>query len=122
MTNMSWMFNDASSFNQDIGHWNVGKVTNMRGMFHSADAFNQDIGNWDTGKVTNMSLMFYEAGAFNQDIGSWNISSLTNATDMFYNNTMMSIAIWTTPYGWQSLIPPQEKLLFRAMLFGISVS
>jgi surface protein len=61
---------NSSSFNQDIGHWNVSKVTNMRGMFHSADAFNQDIGNWDTGKVTNMSLMFYEAGAFNQDIGS----------------------------------------------------
>jgi surface protein len=34
----------ATTFNQDIGDWDVGKVTDMSGMFIGADAFNQDIG------------------------------------------------------------------------------
>jgi surface protein len=46
----SSMFDEANVFNQDIGRWNVGKVTNMYWMFGGADAFNQDIGNWDTGE------------------------------------------------------------------------
>jgi surface protein len=46
-------------------------------MFWGTNAFNQDIGSWDVGKVTNMQAMFHNAGAFNQDIGSWDISSLS---------------------------------------------
>jgi surface protein len=41
------MFKRATTFNQDIGRWNVGKVTDMSGMFIGADAFNQDIGHWN---------------------------------------------------------------------------
>jgi surface protein len=37
-------FAEANTFNQDIGRWNVGKVTDMYLMFGGADAFNQDIG------------------------------------------------------------------------------
>jgi surface protein len=32
----------------------------MYQMFHQANAFNQDIGRWNVGKVTNMSLMFVQ--------------------------------------------------------------
>jgi surface protein len=32
------MFDEANVFNQDIGRWNVGKVTNMYWMFGGADA------------------------------------------------------------------------------------
>jgi surface protein len=48
---MSWMFKRATTFNQDIGDWDVGKVTDMSGMFIGADAFNQDIGRWNVGNL-----------------------------------------------------------------------
>jgi surface protein len=44
------MFDEANTFNQDIGRWNVGKVTDMYLMFGGADAFNQDIGRWNVGR------------------------------------------------------------------------
>ena len=54
VTDMSYMFCDASAFNQDIGGWNTANVTNMSYMFYSATAFNQDIGSWNTANVTDM--------------------------------------------------------------------
>ena len=42
------MFDDATSFNHDIGKWNTVNVTNMWVMFSGATSFNQDIGKWNT--------------------------------------------------------------------------
>jgi surface protein len=84
ITNMSFMFYFASSFNQNINSWNTTNVSNMSGMFNFASTFNQDIGDWNTAAAINMSSMFSSATSFNQDIGSWNTSAVTNMSGLFF--------------------------------------
>ncbi len=97
-TNMQYMFDEAASFNQDIGGWNIVAVTNMYYMFQNATAFNQDIGRWNTARVTNMSGMFAGATSFDQNIGSWNTTSVTNMSAMFTGATSFdqNIGSWNT--------------------------
>ncbi len=83
VTDMSFMFYKTLSFNQDIGAWDVSSATTMREMFYVAVLFNQDISSWDVGNVTDMSDMFRGADVFNQDIGSWDVANVTDMSHMF---------------------------------------
>ena len=85
VTDMSYMFEGATEFNNDIGNWNVGQVTNMRSMFDGATAFDQPIGKWNVRNVTDMVRMFEGATAFNQPVGEWNVEQVTNMYEMFQN-------------------------------------
>ncbi|SDL50311.1 BspA family leucine-rich repeat surface protein, partial [Kriegella aquimaris] len=94
-TDMSGMFYNATNFNQDIGTWNVGNVITMVNMFANS-AFNQDIGSWNVSNVIRMQGMFYYATTFNQPIGSWNVSSVTDMVNMFLgaSNFNQDIGTW----------------------------
>ena len=80
---MSRLFRDASSFNENIGKWDVSKVIEMCSMFYNARDFNQDISKWDVSQVINMEFMFWAAAAFNQPIGKWDVSQVTTMNGMF---------------------------------------
>ena len=108
VTDMSNMFNGASSFNSDIGSWDVSHVTDMSGMFYGATAFDQSFGSWDVSNVhffggmfanatsfnkninnwtpiraEIMDAMFMNATSFNQPLNSWNVSNVQTMIDMF---------------------------------------
>lgn len=98
VTNMENMFFGAESFNMNIGNWDTSKVTDMRFMFNTAISFNQGISSWDTSNVTNMQHMFDTATTFNQDIGGWDTSNVTNMISMFDTATSFNqdIGSWDT--------------------------
>jgi len=46
VTEMSFMFQNADAFNQNIGGWVVSSVKYMSSMFENTDVFNQDLSGW----------------------------------------------------------------------------
>ncbi len=83
ISNMAQSFTHAKVFIGDVSNWNVSKVTDMNWMFAGTDLFNSDISNWDVSKVTNMASMFSFAKGFNSDISKWDVSSVTSMGSMF---------------------------------------
>ena len=83
LTNMSDLFNNATTFNEDISSWDTSSVTNMGNMFSNATAFDKPLNSWDTALVSSMVAMFYNAEEFNKNIGSWDTSSVTTMEYMF---------------------------------------
>ncbi|MFK7950096.1 MAG: BspA family leucine-rich repeat surface protein [Saprospiraceae bacterium] len=110
VTNMSYMFRNANSFNQDIGTWDVSNVTNMGHMFRNASSFNQNIGGWDVSNVTNMSYMFHNANSFNQDIGTWDVSNVTNMNSMLNHSDLSRANYDNTLIGWKNLGATNKNL------------
>ena len=70
----------------DISKWDVSKVTNMSFMFCDWCSFNQNISDWNVSNVTDMSSMFYCCEKFNQDLSRWDVSNVTNRLGIFYRS------------------------------------
>ena len=83
VTDMSWMFHNASTFDHPIGDWNTQNVANMSGLFTNATAFNQPLDSWNTSNVNGMRNMFGGASTFNQPLNNWNTVNVTDMGGLF---------------------------------------
>ena len=83
ITDMSSLFRDKPSFNQDLSAWKVSAVTTMKRMFFNASSFDKDISAWNVSAVTTMSYMFFNASSFDKDISAWNVSAVRDMYGMF---------------------------------------
>ena len=115
VTSMNSMFAGATSFNRDIGGWNVSNVRDMSSMFAGVTSFNGDIGGWNVSNVRDMSSMFSRAIAFNQDIRSWNVSSVEDMSYMFFSATAFNQDIG----GWSvDSVTDMSYMFSRATVFN----
>ena len=91
ITDMSELFKNKTTFNDDITMWNVSNVEYMYSMFYGATLFNQNLLNWDVSNVISMNHMFYGATSLDQAIPlwKWNVNEFTTFTDMFYGASIM---------------------------------
>ncbi|MDM1373599.1 BspA family leucine-rich repeat surface protein, partial [Myroides marinus] len=83
VTDMSYMFSGANSFNGNVSNWNVSNVTTMQGMFQVASVFNRDLSNWNVANVTDMIQVFSLANQFTSDLSNWNVANVTDMSNMF---------------------------------------
>ena len=115
VTDMSFMFTGASSFNGDLSSWNVSGVTNMSEMFTSASSFNGNISGWDVSGVTDMSVMFEDADSFNRPLNGWNVSGVTDMSSMFFGTDVFNQNI----SGWNvSGVTDMSYMFYEAAFNG----
>ena len=122
VTDMSYMFQGATSFNQIISGWDVFNVTNMSHMFDGATNFNNYV-SWGTTtqNVTNMSYMFNGATNFNKDVSSWDVSKVTNMSYMFNNASAFNgSVVWGVPNT--HLVTDMSHMFFNATAFNQNIS
>jgi len=113
VTNMRYMFRNASSANPNTTNWDVSNVTNMSSIFRNASSANPNTTNWDVSNVTNMGAMFVYASSANPDTSNWDVSNVTSMINMFLGSNL-SVENLTAIYENWSQLNLQQNVSFSA--------
>ena len=81
-TNLSGAFHGSTSLSAFAGGV-TSDVTDMSSMFEGATSANPDVSNWDVSNITDMTNMFNGATAADPDVSGWVVSEVTDMTNMF---------------------------------------
>ena len=62
------MFKQCDKFTgAGLANWDTGRVVQMSNMFNQASTFDEDVSSWDTAHVMSMPRVFAQAAAFKYD-------------------------------------------------------
>jgi hypothetical protein len=100
LTDLDSTFDNAKEMNNDLGGWNVAKVTSMYHTFRTNSKFTgQGLHLWKTQLVNNLRGTFDRASMMNADLSGWDVVRITNL-DMTFNgaSTFMGtgLSAWIT--------------------------
>jgi len=78
-------------------------VTKMNNMFENASSFNQDISGWDVGGVDTMTTMFRAATSFDQNLGAWRFKNNADGSFFLLNSGISDANLALCLEGWDSI-------------------
>ncbi len=118
-TQISYMFQEADAFNQDLSAWDVSNVTSMIGVFDGANAFNGDVSTWNTSSLTGSLFRIFNRTSFNGDLSNWDVSGVTSFSNAFAFSPFNSASIsnWNVGVNCTSL-----DGMFRGSQFNQDIS
>lgn len=96
------MFKNCTSITEipNLNQWNLSTVRNMNFMFEGASSFNQDISQLNVSNAKEMNGLLKGATAFNQNLGSWIIKGGALLNDIFSDSGMDCVNYSNTLKGW----------------------
>jgi surface protein len=106
-------FNNGGS--PDINNWRPISCSNFNGTFGDMYAFNQPIGNWPlSASNINMSSMLSQNYQFNQDLGSWDVSRVTSMYYMFWGSTSFNNSGSSRINNWRPISCSNFESMFSS--------
>ena len=80
-----WVDDNATALETygEINTWDVSFLTDMSNIFENKSTFDNDISGWDVSNVTNMRQMFIGADNFNQNLNTWDVSNYYGGDVLF---------------------------------------
>lgn len=119
VTSMVGMFTRASSFNQSLNEWDMSNVEMITGMFSDAISFNQPLNYWNTSNVIDMCMTFAGALSFNQSLNDWDVSNVVDMSAMFSNASSFDQPLnkWDV-----SKVVSMDRMFAGAIAFNQSLS
>jgi surface protein len=96
------MFYGAIIFNGSFGSkWDTKNVTDMSYMFNNATNFSGDISEWDTSKVTRMVSLFENASSFKDKLKTIDFKSVSKyEINEMWRHYRSSSYYWNCKGSW----------------------
>ena len=92
-----------------VQDWDVSLVTDMSRVFFNKGTFNEDISKWEVGRVTNMAVSTYSESLPRSKLGSFLFASLLI---LIFNSMCLSVPLHPFPFDrWTSLCLVRSVLL-----------